>query len=222
MKCFNCDQSATLVNHTQFAGIHYWCETCVPKEDLADCAELWPNKSELTTKLNPLYIQIEFKEHFNSGFQLRPHELTCQLTYSDPKLPQITTQATAKTHHKAKAQAYKQLKQQFEAIQQQTLQNRFEDRAANLNNNHSQADRAQYLLDKLQEEAAEIIQAVSKIRRFGKDNHHPDRETTNLQELTEGLEDFQAIQWALEEIKYLVPKPSTTSTIKKYQTLISS
>ena len=80
----------------------------------------------------------------------------------------------------------------------------------------------QYLLDKLQEEAAEIIQAVSKIRRFGPHNHHPDRQTTNLQELVGELEDFQAIVWALEEIKYLDPKPSTTATIKKYQQLTSS
>lgn len=78
----------------------------------------------------------------------------------------------------------------------------------------------QYLLDKLQEEAAEVVQAVSKIRRFGPHNHHPDRTETNLQELTGELEDFQAIVWALEEVKYLDPKPSTTSTIKKYQALM--
>lgn len=79
----------------------------------------------------------------------------------------------------------------------------------------------QYLLDKLQEEAAEIIQAVSKIRRFGKQNHHPLRKQTNLQDLVGELEDFQAIVWALEEIQYLDPKPSTTQTIKKYQYLTS-
>lgn len=78
----------------------------------------------------------------------------------------------------------------------------------------------QYLLDKLQEEAAEVIQAVSKIRRFGPHNHHPDRTQTNLQELTGELEDFQAIVLALEEIKYLDPKPSTTGIIKKYNTLM--
>jgi hypothetical protein len=38
-----------------------------------------------------------------------------------------------------------------------------------------------YLTAKLQEEAAEVIQAVSKINRFGEDNHHPDRQTTNKQ-----------------------------------------
>lgn len=80
--------------------------------------------------------------------------------------------------------------------------------------------RTQYLLDKLQEEAAEIIQAVSKIRRFGKDNHHPERTQTNLEELVAELEDLQAIVWALEEIHYLDPKPSTTSVIKKFNTLM--
>ena len=56
----------------------------------------------------------------------------------------------------------------------------------------------QYLLDKLQEEAAEIIQAVSKIRRFGPHNHHPLRTTTNLQELDNELTDFLAILQCLK------------------------
>lgn len=59
----------------------------------------------------------------------------------------------------------------------------------------------QYYLDKMQEEAAEIIQAVSKIRRFGPDNHHPERKETNLQELVGELEDFLALLAALEANK---------------------
>mgnify|MGYP000673961842 CR=1 FL=1 len=59
----------------------------------------------------------------------------------------------------------------------------------------------QYYLDKLQEESAEIIQAVSKIRRFGPDNHHPERKETNLQELVGELEDFLALLAALEAKK---------------------
>lgn len=62
-----------------------------------------------------------------------------------------------------------------------------------------------YLLDKLQEECAEVIQAVSKIRRFGPDNHHPERATTNLQELLGELEDTLAIVHALEHTKYFEP-----------------
>ena len=59
----------------------------------------------------------------------------------------------------------------------------------------------QYYLDKMQEEAAEIIQAVSKIRRFGPTNHHPQRTETNLQELVGELEDFLALLAALEANK---------------------
>ena len=59
----------------------------------------------------------------------------------------------------------------------------------------------QYYLDKLQEESAEVIQAVSKIRRFGPDNHHPDRTTTNVQELVGEIEDFLALLAALEANK---------------------
>jgi hypothetical protein len=80
----------------------------------------------------------------------------------------------------------------------------------------------QDLLDKLQEEAAEIIQAVSKIRRFGKHNHHPDRQTTNIQELTTELEDFQAIVQALTATQYLDPKPSTLTINKKFNQLMGS
>lgn len=59
-----------------------------------------------------------------------------------------------------------------------------------------------YLTSKLQEEAAEVIQAVSKIRRFGPNNHHPDRTTTNKQELVGELEDFLAILAVLEQLEY--------------------
>jgi len=61
----------------------------------------------------------------------------------------------------------------------------------------------QYLTSKLQEEAAEVIQAVSKINRFGENNKHPDRTTTNLQELVGELEDLLAIVAALEHYQYI-------------------
>ena len=60
----------------------------------------------------------------------------------------------------------------------------------------------QWLLDKLQEESAEVIQAVSKVRRFGESNHHPDRDTTNHEELVGELTDFLAIVAALEHLQY--------------------
>ena len=61
----------------------------------------------------------------------------------------------------------------------------------------------QYLICKLQEEAAEVIQAVSKINRFGEQNKHPDRQTTNKQELIQELEDFLAILAVLEQHQWI-------------------
>ncbi len=59
----------------------------------------------------------------------------------------------------------------------------------------------QYYLDKLQEEAAEIIQSVSKVRRFGPTNTHPERAKTNLQELVGEIEDLLALLACLEANK---------------------
>lgn len=80
----------------------------------------------------------------------------------------------------------------------------------------------QYLLDKLQEESAEIIQAVSKVRRFGSHNHHPDRQTTNLQELIGELEDWLAIVAALEHSQYFDLSHSQRNIRQKTQQLIGS
>ena len=64
-------------------------------------------------------------------------------------------------------------------------------------------NKIQYLICKLQEEAAEVIQAVSKINRFGEQNSHPDRATTNKQELVQELEDFLAIVAVLEQTRWI-------------------
>jgi hypothetical protein len=77
-----------------------------------------------------------------------------------------------------------------------------------------------YLLDKLQEEAAEVIQAVSKIRRFGESNTHPDRTTTNKQDLVIELEDLLAILAALEYCKYLDLTPSQQNILNKTNQLL--
>lgn len=77
-----------------------------------------------------------------------------------------------------------------------------------------------YLLDKLQEEAAEVIQSVSKIRRFGEHNKHPERTTTNKEELITELEDFLAIVAALEYCKYLDLQPSQQNILHKTQALL--
>ena len=49
------------------------------------------------------------------------------------------------------------------------------------------------VMDILQEEAAEVIQAVSKIRRFGIDNAKPGLGYTNREHLEEELGDLLAI-----------------------------
>ena len=77
-----------------------------------------------------------------------------------------------------------------------------------------------FLLDKLQEEAAEVIQAVNKIRRFGENNKHPERSTTNKQDLANELEDFLAILAALEYTKYLDLVPHQQNILQKTHKLI--
>lgn len=49
------------------------------------------------------------------------------------------------------------------------------------------------VMDILQEEAAEVIQAVSKIRRFGAGNHKHGETQTNLEHLEEELGDMLAM-----------------------------
>jgi NTP pyrophosphatase (non-canonical NTP hydrolase) len=77
-----------------------------------------------------------------------------------------------------------------------------------------------FLLDKLQEEAAEVIQAVNKIRRFGENNSHPERTTTNKQDLVNELEDFLAILAALEYTKYLDLTPHQQNILHKTHKLV--
>ena len=86
---------------------------------------------------------------------------------------------------------------------------------------HSQKN-IQRLLDKLQEESAEVIQAISKVRRFGEHNRHPDRTTTNHEELLQELTDFLAIVAALEQLEYCNLTIHQHSIFRKTQQLISS
>ena len=79
----------------------------------------------------------------------------------------------------------------------------------------------QWLLDKLQEESAEVIQAVSKVRRFGEQNHHPDRKTTNHTELVDELTDWLAVVAALEHLQYFDLQTEQTTILKKTRALIS-
>ena len=52
----------------------------------------------------------------------------------------------------------------------------------------------------LSEECAEVIQAVSKINRFGMDNYKPGKLKTNRQHLEEELGDLMAMIDILQEM----------------------
>ena len=56
------------------------------------------------------------------------------------------------------------------------------------------------VMDILQEECAEVIQAVSKIRRFGMDNVKPGKPKTNREHLEEELGDLYAMIDILQEL----------------------
>ena len=56
------------------------------------------------------------------------------------------------------------------------------------------------VMDILQEECAEVIQAVSKISRFGIDNFKPGKATTNREHLEEELGDMIAMICILEKM----------------------
>ena len=83
----------------------------------------------------------------------------------------------------------------------------------------------QEAMDILQEEAAEVIQAVSKVRRFGWDNSHPDSEQTNLEHLEEELGDMQAMIEILMELDIVswgnvtVAKRAKIEKLKKWSNI---
>ena len=56
------------------------------------------------------------------------------------------------------------------------------------------------VMDILQEECAEVIQAVSKISRFGLDNVKPGKPKTNREHLEEELGDLYAMIEILQEL----------------------
>ncbi len=85
----------------------------------------------------------------------------------------------------------------------------------------------QEVLDILQEEAAEVIQAVSKIRRFGWDNKHPDSDQNNLEHLEEELGDMQAMIEILMEMNVAswgnvtVAKRAKIEKLKKWSNIFN-
>lgn len=51
-------------------------------------------------------------------------------------------------------------------------------------------DKQSEILRIAQEESAEVIQAISKVFRFGAENCHPDSTQTNMEHLAEEIGDF--------------------------------
>ena len=86
----------------------------------------------------------------------------------------------------------------------------------------------QEAMDILQEEAAEVIQAVSKIRRFGALNHKHEESQTNLEHLEEELGDMQAMIEILMELNIVswgnvtVAKRAKIEKLKKWSNIFKN
>lgn len=120
----------------------------------------------------------------------------------DPKVQQLLKQFTPEQVQQAVA-SNPQLQQAIEDVEpKQTPQ------------------KTQRLLDKLQEECSEVIQVISKIRRFGPASHHPDRKTTNKTELVSELEDLLALVAVLESVNYIDLTQSQNNIRKKAEALL--
>lgn len=80
-------------------------------------------------------------------------------------------------------------------------------------------------MDILQEECAEVIQAVSKISRFGIDNLKPGKPKTNREHLEEELGDMLAMIDILKELGVVSPssledaKHAKIEKLKKWSTI---
>jgi NTP pyrophosphatase (non-canonical NTP hydrolase) len=75
------------------------------------------------------------------------------------------------------------------------------------------------ILDITQEEAAEVIVAISKISRFGIDNYKPNKPLTNRQHLEEEIGDLLAMVDLLEEFKVVDMAAVNTARIAKIEKL---
>jgi NTP pyrophosphatase (non-canonical NTP hydrolase) len=75
------------------------------------------------------------------------------------------------------------------------------------------------VMDILQEECAEVIQAVSKISRFGLDNLKPGKPKTNKEHLEEELGDMLAMICILEKMGIISQENLETATRAKIEKL---
>ena len=81
------------------------------------------------------------------------------------------------------------------------------------------------VMDILQEECAEVIQAVSKVSRFGIDNYKPGKPKTNREHLEEELGDLLAMVDIMKEMNIVswgnmeVAKLAKIEKLKKWSTI---
>ena len=81
------------------------------------------------------------------------------------------------------------------------------------------------VMDILQEECAEVIQAVSKISRFGIDNYKPGKPKTNREHLEEELGDMLAMIDIMIELRVIsldnleIAKKAKIEKLKKWSNI---
>lgn len=86
-------------------------------------------------------------------------------------------------------------------------------------------EKTKEVMDILQEECAEVIQAVSKISRFGIDNYKPGKPKTNREHLEEELGDMLAMIDILKEMDVVswnnmeVAKQAKIEKLKKWSNI---
>ena len=80
-------------------------------------------------------------------------------------------------------------------------------------------DNKEMNLNLLQEECAELIQAVSKIRRFGLRFQNPLTNETNRESLIQELEDVQIFMDAVKEDYEITTKESNDAYMRKMRKL---
>jgi NTP pyrophosphatase (non-canonical NTP hydrolase) len=75
------------------------------------------------------------------------------------------------------------------------------------------------VMDITQEECAEVIQAISKVCRFGMNNHKPGKTQTNLEHLEEELGDVLAMIDILLDMKVIDIRALEQAKIAKIEKL---
>ena len=81
------------------------------------------------------------------------------------------------------------------------------------------SNKEQEIMSILQEESAEIVQAVSKIFRFGYESKHPDKDQNNREHLAEEIGDMLAMVQLVIENKIVDWQAVEIAKDKKFEKL---